>query len=234
MFTTTLFTVPIRHSRIDAARYDQSCTQDYGLPAAVLMTHAAVECAAIIRRELAGKPGRVVAVCGAGNNGGDGYAIVRTLHSHGVDAIALEVARCPTGCDADLMREAARAMGLVYAWDDRQAHFAQVAPIIIIDAIFGTGLSRAPAGAPLDAIHWINAQSAKGCAVYAIDLPSGLDCDRGQPLGAADDAVVAHRTLTMVCAKVGFDCAAAQRYIGIVSEISIGGPPLTQQRPFVE
>lgn len=62
------------------------------------MTHAAVECAAIIRNELPsdsmGISIRVIALCGGGNNGADGYAIVRTLHSHGIDAVAIEVAQC--------------------------------------------------------------------------------------------------------------------------------------------
>ncbi|MEY4787725.1 MAG: YjeF-related protein N-terminus, partial [Planctomycetota bacterium] len=78
------------------------------------MTHAAVECAAIIRNELPidsmGISIRVITLCGGGNNGGDGYAIVRTLHSHGIDAVAIEVAQCRPDSDANIMRESAQRM----------------------------------------------------------------------------------------------------------------------------
>lgn len=215
-------------------QYDHSCTHDFGIPGAVLMTHAAVECAAIIRRELPAGAPRVVALCGGGNNGGDGYAIIRTLHSHGINAVAFEVAPCRAESDACIMRESAHRMGLIHPWSSLLQIIHEEDQIVIVDSIFGTGLSRAPTGPALDAIHWINARAAAGSPVYAIDLPSGLDCNSGQALGAANDAVIASRTLTIVCQKTGFSALSARPHLGAITEISIGGPPLTRERRIVE
>ena len=202
------------------------------------MTHAAVECAAIIRNELPsdsmGISIRVIALCGGGNNGADGYAIVRTLHSHGIDAVAIEVAQCRPESDANIMRESAQRMGLVHAWSNLSRMVDGQERIVIVDAIFGTGLSRAPTGPALDAIHWINAHASKGTSIYAIDLPSGMDCDSGKALGADADVVIATRTLTMVAKKTGFSAYSAHSYLGIITEIPIGGPPITRRSQIVE
>ena len=106
--------------------------------------------------------------------------------------------------------------------------------IVIVDAIFGTGLSRAPTGPALDAIHWINAHASKGTSIYAIDLPSGMDCDSGKALGADKDVVIATRTLTMVAKKTGFSAYSAHSHLGIITEIPIGGPPITRRSQIVE
>lgn len=206
------------------------------------MTHAAVECAGIIRRELLGDSladslgdsTRVVALCGSGNNGADGYAIVRTLHSHGIDAVAIEVAQCRPDSDANIMRESAHRMGLVHPWSALSRIVDMQDRIVIVDAIFGTGLSHAPTSPALDAIHWINAHASKGTRVYAIDLPSGMDCDSGKALGADADVVLATRTLTMVAKKTGFSAYSAHSYLGIITEIPIGGPPITRRSQIVE
>ncbi len=206
------------------------------------MTHAAVECAAIIRRELQGdslgnsfgNSPRVVALCGSGNNGADGYAIVRTLHSHGIDAVAIEVAQCRPESDANIMRESAHRMGLVHPWSNLARIVDMQNRIVIVDAIFGTGLSRAPTGPTLDAIHWINTHASKGTQVYAIDLPSGMDCDSGKALGVEADVVIANRTLTMVAKKSGFAAQSAHLYLGKITEIPIGGPRITRQSQIVE
>ncbi len=195
------------------------------------MTHAAVECAAIVRDELRDRQGLILVICGGGNNGGDGYAITRTLHSHGLPALALEVAESRDRTDARIMRESAHRMGLVHPWSQRESLLGAGNLIAIVDAIFGTGLDRRPSGVPLDAIRWINAHLRAGAAVYSIDIPSGLDCDSGEPLGGPDDAVIATRTLTMVREKLGFASNSARKYLGTVSEVSIGGPriaPSTQ------
>lgn len=225
--------VNARFTKADAIRYDQRCSLEFALPSLVLMTHAAVECASIIRSEMRGPSAQVVVLCGSGNNGGDGYAIVRALHSNGIRSLALDVAPCHSGSDAHTMRDAASRMGLVGTWSDRPTNFKSD-EIVIVDALVGTGLDRAPTGALLEAIHWINTQARTRCTVFSIDLPSGLDCDSGKPLGATNDAVFATRTLTIVRAKAGFATDSGRKYVGEVTEISIGGPPLTQDGQFVE
>ena len=88
----------------------------------------------------------------------------------------------------------------------------------IVDALFGTGLDRALA-APFDEI--VAVINASQRPVLAIDIPSGLDCDTGQPLGPTMKA--AH-TATFVAWKKGFLEPAAQPWIGEVHVIGIGAP----------
>ncbi len=207
----------------EARHYDRACEERLAIPSIVLMTHAAVECAAILRGECGAGP--FVALCGRGNNGGDGYAIVRTLASHGLSAAAIELATPREGSDARVMYECARRMGLVRPGPaSLRESFPLPSAVVLIDAIFGTGIARAPRGGELEAIEWINEMRRSGSPVYAIDVPSGLDAERGVPCGAASTVVRASRTLTMVAPKHGFLCDAASAYVGRVSVISIGGP----------
>jgi NAD(P)H-hydrate epimerase len=88
----------------------------------------------------------------------------------------------------------------------------------IVDALFGTGLTGPPR-APFDQIiAAINTTSAR---VLAVDIPSGLDCDTGQPLGAV---VRAEHTATFVALKKGFVNPAAQQWLGKVHVVDIGIP----------
>jgi NAD(P)H-hydrate epimerase len=87
-----------------------------------------------------------------------------------------------------------------------------------VDALFGTGLSS-PVRPPLDRIIGLINDSGK--RVLAVDLPSGLDCDSGAPLGVA---VRAQHTATMAAWKKGFASPAAKEWIGQVHLIDIGVP----------
>lgn len=170
-------------------------------------------------------PANFVVACGRGNNGGDGYAIARILHSHGLTACALELVAPTAPSDAFTMHQAAQAMGVVrqFAADAR----CDEPGLVVVDAVFGTGLCRAPSGVELEAIHWINRCGAAGARVYSIDIPSGIDCDSGVPLGTSRDAVRASCTITMVCPKVGFPEAMRGGFLGRVHQVPIGGPPHT-------
>jgi NAD(P)H-hydrate epimerase len=89
---------------------------------------------------------------------------------------------------------------------------------LIIDAIFGTGLSRPPSNKVAEVIDNINQSFAQ---VLAIDVPSGLDCDTGEPLGAC---VKATKTVTFVAEKVGFANPTSRKYTGEVVVAGIGCP----------
>ena len=91
-------------------------------------------------------------------------------------------------------------------------------PALIIDAIFGTGLSQPPRDPFAQIAREIN---SAGVPVLAIDIPSGLDCDTGKPLGAA---IRATRTITFVAEKAGFANPAAAEYLGVVTVGDIGCP----------
>ncbi len=89
---------------------------------------------------------------------------------------------------------------------------------IVIDAIFGTGLNRTVLGDLADAINNIN---ASGCRCISLDIPSGLDCDEGTPLGCC---VHATETITFVGLKLGFTKDEASGFTGNVSVVDIGCP----------
>jgi NAD(P)H-hydrate epimerase len=211
-------------SRDQATAYDRQCSTHWGIPSLALMAHASAECAMAVLRSLSSPLQRVLIVCGPGNNGGDGYAVTRALHSHGVEARACAVQPPLPGGDAAVMHEAARRLDLLLPWADCESWCA--APdCVLIDALLGTGISRAPDGELLTAVRWLNARRAAGAEVIAIDVPSGLDADSGEPC-AGGEAVHASRTLTMVAAKSGFAASGAAKFVGRVEVLSIGGPPL--------
>ena len=87
-----------------------------------------------------------------------------------------------------------------------------------IDAIFGTGLSRAPSGVHRQAIERLLAEPIP---VLAVDVPSGLDCDTG---AAARSTIRADLTVTFVAEKRGFGEASARPFLGRVAVASIGTP----------
>ena len=93
-----------------------------------------------------------------------------------------------------------------------------------IDALLGTGATRQVAGKIADAIACIN---GAGLAVVSIDVPSGLDCDLGEPLGASVRASV---TITFVAPKVGFTNPSAARFLGEVMIAEIGCPKEAVER----
>src|SRR5262249_36959576 len=141
-----------------------------------------------------------VAVCsGKGNNGGDGFVIARHLDNHGV-AVRVYLFADPgtlTGDAAVHYRILDRA-GLpirVHAenpTDEAALREAFPAAEWLVDALFGTGLAGS-VRPPFDRI--IAAMNGSLARVLAIDLPSGLDCDTGRPLGPT---VRAEHTVTFV------------------------------------
>src|SRR5262249_5796191 len=88
----------------------------------------------------------------------------------------------------------------------------------IVDALFGTGLAGS-VRAPFDRV--IAAINSSGSQVLAVDIPSGLECDTGQPLGPA---VRAQHTVTLVALKKGFAQRAAREWLGKVHVVDIGAP----------
>ena len=90
---------------------------------------------------------------------------------------------------------------------------------MVVDALFGTGLSGRLNDEYKALIESINAQ---GCPILAVDIPSGLDCDTGQFLG---NAIKATWTVTFVAVKKGFTAETARRYTGEIYVASIGVEP---------
>jgi NAD(P)H-hydrate epimerase len=175
-----------------------------------------------------------VICAGKGNNGGDGFVIARHLEIRG------HATRVLLFCDpADLQGDAATndrvlaAAGhdrlvLGTAPDPNRLREELAAADWIVDALLGTG-TRGELREPFPTV--ISAINAAHKKVLAVDLPSGLDCDTGQPLGPC---IRADHTATFVARKLGFDAPGADAYTGTVHVIDIGVPRMvlnTQPRP---
>ena len=196
---------------------DRAAIVEYGIPGVVLMENAARSLAAEALVMLGGATGSVVIVCGTGNNGGDGWALARHLHNAGVRVTVAPLGEPREGGDAAINCRVCRNMALrEIAPDELPAHLGGCD--LIVDAIFGTGLDGRITGVAAAVIERIN---DSGRPVLAVDVPSGLDCDSGEPLGSA---VKAARTVTFVAHKPAMNVAAARKHLGQVVVADIGAP----------
>jgi ADP-dependent NAD(P)H-hydrate dehydratase / NAD(P)H-hydrate epimerase len=152
---------------------------------------------------------RIAVLCGPGNNGGDGYELARLARAAGLDVTLWRVGEPARKGDAVAAREAWLAGGAERRYRNERIEAADV----VVDAIFGIGLARAPEGAAQAAILAIDAARAAGAGVLALDVPSGLDADRGSAPG---DAVHADLTVTFIGAKAGLHTGAGPDHAGAV------------------
>jgi NAD(P)H-hydrate epimerase len=211
-------------SREQARALDRRAIEEFGVPGVVLMENAGRGAAELLRA--LGIRGMVAICCGGGNNGGDGFVIARHLHNKQVPVRVLLFGRPEelTG-DAAINYHVIARLGLPIAvsagnqveGDALQRELKRAE--WVVDALFGTGLTG-PVRAPFDAV--IAAINAAGAKVLAVDIPSGLDCDTGQPLGPT---VRATHTVTFLAQKKGFASPTAQEWLGQVHVADIGFVP---------
>ena len=197
-----------------------------GTPGHVLMERAGSGATAMLLAQFPHVRRRRVAICaGKGNNGGDGFVMARLLRRKGVRAEVLLF-----GKQADVRGDAARALKalrgtsvpvreLVTNSDMSTLPDLVADTALIVDAVFGTGLNAAVEGRYADVLHVMN---ASGIPVFAVDIPSGLDADRGGPLGVA---VQAEATATFGFAKVGQVIYPGIDYVGTLGVVDIGIAP---------
>ena len=178
---------------------------------------------AAVAQMLAPPPTPVLVCCGPGNNGGDGYGAARFLMRWGTPTTVLRMApHAPRAGDAEREHALVAAQVAIEAlWeapDTLQGHL-DAGPGLVIDALFGVGLSR-ELGEPYR--DWIEALNRSGLPILAVDVPSGLASDSGEPRPVA---VQAAATATMAAPKLGFAPGApGAAYAGQVVEIDIGLP----------
>ncbi len=196
------------------------------LPAHTLMERAGL---AVARLALALAPhGRTVWIaCGPGNNGGDGLEAAMHLRQWGGNPVVTwlgDPKRAPT--DARVSLDRALAVGVVFS---DSPPVGLDADDLIVDALLGIGATRAPGGRMADWIRQINDGKVP---VLAVDVPSGLDCDTGQPVGGAQsnalesNAVVkARHTLTLLTCKPGLFTAYGRDFAGAVWFDDLGVRP---------
>ncbi|HEX3357972.1 MAG TPA: NAD(P)H-hydrate epimerase [Tepidisphaeraceae bacterium] len=209
----------LRLTRAQVREIDRLAIEQYLIPGIVLMENASRNAADLAYEMLRGETdGQVLILCGGGNNGGDGLAIARHLHNRGFEiSIALTTDAKDYKGDALINFNIAREIGLPIAPADVD-HIRASKAKLIIDAIFGTGLNRPPRE-PFGQI--VEAVQSSRKPVLAIDVPSGLDCDTGEPLG---ECIEATQTITFVAEKVGFANPAARKYLGKITVGDIGCP----------
>ncbi len=206
---------------------DRTAIEAFGIPALTLMDRAgrAVAEAAL---DVAGPKGRFVVICGGGNNGGDGYVAARFLRGAGRDARVFALVTAERlSPDAQAVREQAQRAGVPIDEGVELAPLDAGVGDVVIDAIFGTGLARAPDGPFAEAIARIDSARVAGARVVAVDVPSGLSADTGKPLGPC---VRADRTVTFGFDKRGLVLHPGSTYAGEVTVADIGIPPEAARR----
>ncbi|HWV56642.1 MAG TPA: NAD(P)H-hydrate dehydratase, partial [Longimicrobiales bacterium] len=187
-----------------------------GIPGRLLMENAGRAAAAVVDRLF--PRGRVVALVGSGNNGGDALVMLRALRTWG-----REVAYVPVGSrDPDL--------SLLHGYDIPRVdavHAARVLPAVelVVDGVLGTGATGAPRDGAARAIEWIN---ASGRPVISLDIPSGVDATTGQVPAAA---VAADVTVTFGWPKRGLLLHPGRSYCGRIIAVEIGFPPWPLEQP---
>ena len=204
-------------------RIDQHTIEKIGIPGMVLMENAAKATFHIIEKILTDEPSSRIAVfCGKGNNGGDGFAISRYLWNRGVEVIVYLAGReAELKGDAKRNYDIIRKLGIDIHFLSKKADLSRILrfpPDLAIDALLGTGISGAVYGFMKEVIDLINQLP---CPVIAVDVPSGLNSDRGVVDGTA---VAAEVTVTLGLPKFCQVFHPAKSYVGDLYIADIGIP----------
>lgn len=208
-------------NREQSREVDRLATEKYAMPSIILMENAGRGTAEYLLSQKLKDP--VIICCGKGNNGGDGFVIARHLDIHQIPVQVLLFAKPQELTpDAKINHEIVVRAGIpVINFLEQDLNDLQKlisSANWTIDALFGTGLQGA-VRAPYDKI--ITSINSHAKNILAVDIPSGLDCDEGTPLGVAIKATC---TATFVAMKKGFLTQKAQEYLGKVTIIDIGIP----------
>ena len=200
---------------------DQQTLKNQGISSTELMDRAGSQIFNWIHLRMQGAQVPIHVFCGIGNNGGDGYVIARRLELFGMRPNILLIGRQAdvTG-DARINLDVLQASGLCVHETEEPGDVedALADSDWVIDCLLGTG-ARGTLRAPFHAV--IDAVNRAAARTIAIDLPSGLDCDTGESLGAC---VQASDTITFVAPKLGFRGGTASSCAGRVHVVDIGVP----------
>jgi NAD(P)H-hydrate epimerase len=215
-------------TRSEVRELDRRAVEQFGMNSLVLMENAGRGATDVLCS--LGINGPVVICCGKGNNAGDGFVVARHLELRGfaVRVLAwstLEQLSPDAAANAAILRK----LGIEISWltsietdaiAARTLEEALRGAAWIVDALLGTGATGAPRP-PLDGV--IRQLNASGVPIFALDVPSGLDCDTGE---AADPTIRACHTCTFAALKPGLIVPAAAEFAGRLHVADIGIRPL--------
>ncbi len=217
----TLFEMSVSQSRL----LDDQAQSIYKIPTIILMENAAIKLAHHTRTLLdQARTPNITIFAGQGNKQGDSFALARQLNQHHIiPHIVLIPQPDQIQGDARTNLDIITQMGIPITQADEYLNTLPTqAPGLIIDALFGTGLSRPPSGTYASIIDTMNTYKAQGSLILSIDVPSGLDAQTGTPLSKS--TVQADRTITLAALKEGFRQLEAQPFLGELFVEPIGLP----------
>jgi hydroxyethylthiazole kinase-like uncharacterized protein yjeF len=230
-------------SVIEMRNLDRTAVEKYGIEDKLLMENAGEAAYFVILQEFGIEGKRFAVFCGAGNNGGDGFVIARKIHSNGGDARVFILG------DGDVYRDSARMnYEIVSRLPIEVKQIKNAASVrkevlqcdCIVDAIFGTGITRKVEGVYRNIIELIN---ESGKPVFSVDIPSGVHGDTGEIMGAA---IRADCTVTFGLPKrgnmlyPGYDCCGElyvthisfppEHFDGDAIKVEVNEPPQLPSR----
>ena len=198
----------------EAKEIDGISIKQIGIPSFVLMERAAMKVADCVYRVMDHEHGKVLAICGMGNNGGDGVAAARILMERGCQVELAYIGNKEHASEEMMTQmEIASKLSIPIADSLEMEKYD-----VIIDAIFGIGLSREIKGEYHKMIQQIN---QSGAHVVSVDIPSGVDATTGKVFGIA---VKADDTVTFGVNKRGLVLFPGAQYAGKVHVEEIGFP----------
>ena len=204
---------------------DQYTIQKLGVPSLKLMEHAAQACVQVLEDEKVDLS-HVCVVCGSGNNGGDGFAIARILQNnrYSVETFCVGNPEHYTEETQEQMHRLQECGGKITYGMPQEDSYS-----VIIDAVFGVGLSRKVEGRYRQVIEQMNRMRG---TKFAVDIPSGLSATTGCILGCAFKA---DYTVTFQLKKIGLELSQGRAMAGrvIVPDIGISTDSICEDQEIV-
>jgi len=195
---------------------DRITIADYGIPALVLMERAGLAVAAKVKEVCAGR--KVLVLCGSGNNGGDGLVAARILHNEGYLVKVIMLGKADAlSADCKTQYWTAKKTGITIEVR-KSLGSIDLHGAFVVDAVFGTGLSRPVRGELATLFRSINKAKVP---VLGVDIPSGISADTGEVLG---EAIKGDYTVTFGLPKRGHFLYPGAEYTGSLCVENIGFP----------
>ena len=204
---------------------DRLMIEEYGIALIQMMENAGRNLATLARRLLNGNviDRDIIALCGAGNNGGGGMVAARHLSNWGAKVQVMLI-----GEESKLKEVPARQYHISQEIDIIKDDVDLSQADLILDTLVGYGLIGNPRGAIAEWIHWTN---RSGRTILALDTPSGLDTTSGLP---GTPCIRANATLTLALPKVGLLTPQARPFVGDLYLADISVPPQLYKRLGIE